>query len=246
MRFVTLGVGDAFSRVHYSSSLAVEHEGFWMLVDCPHPLRKIMKESGDAAGVPLDVDRIGGVVLTHLHADHCAGLEDLAYYSFFTVGRKVELYAHPKVLARVWENHLAAGMDQTLAAIDQPPVRRTMDDYFRVHPLSETEEVRAGPFLVTCRPTIHHIFTTAVRLRAGGRSLGCSADTAFDPTLIEWLARSDVIVHETNVGLHTPYEKLLGLPEAVRRKIRLIHYPDAFDANASAIEPLREGRLYAV
>ncbi len=39
--------------------------------------------------------------------------------------------------------------------------------------------------------------------------LGFSADTAFDPTLIDWLAPADLIVHEATTlahhGLHTPY-----------------------------------------
>ena len=46
--------------------------------------------------------------------------------------------------------------------------------------------------------------------------------------------------------MHTPYELLAALPAELRAKMRLIHYPDDFDLNASAIEPLRQGRMYAV
>ena len=80
--------------------------------------------------------------------------------------------------------------------------------------------------------------------------LGYSADTAYDPTLIEWLDDADLIVHETttmiHTGVHTPYEKLAALPESLRSKMRLTHYPDDFDVNASVIEPLRQGRIYEV
>ena len=103
-----------------------------------------------------------------------------------------------------------------------------------------------GPFAIESRKTIHHVPTTALRVRAAGRSLGHSADTAFDEGLIAWLAEADLVVHETNYGIHTPYEKLAALPEEVRRKMRLIHYPDDFDLPSSVIEPLREGRVYEI
>ena len=96
-----------------------------------------------------------------------------------------------------------------------------------------------GPFSIECRRTIHHIPTTALRIRAGGRSLGYSADTAFDPSLVVWLAEADLFVHETNYGVHTPYFKLADLPAELRRKMRLIHYPDGFEQSMSTIELLR-------
>jgi ribonuclease BN (tRNA processing enzyme) len=94
---------------------------------------------------------------------------------------------------------------------------------------------------------MHTVPTTAFIVRAGGRCLGYSADTAFDQGLIEWLAGADLIIHETNPGLlHTPYADLAALPGALRAKMRLIHYPDDFDVDRSVIEPLHQGRIYSV
>ena len=110
--------------------------------------------------------------------------------------------------------------------------------------------MQCGPFSVECRRTIHSVPTFAFRITAGGRVLGYSADTAYDPTLIDWLARADLIVHEattmTHTRVHTPYEKLAALPASLRSKMRLTHYPDDFDVDSSAIEPLRQGRIYQV
>ena len=83
-----------------------------------------------------------------------------------------------------------------------------------------------------------------MKIRAGGRCLGISADTSYDPFLIDWLSEADMIVHETNLGIHTPYESLAALPETLRRKMRLTHYTDDFDLAASIIEPLVPGRSY--
>jgi len=237
-----LGVGDAFSALYYSSCLAVECDGVRLLIDCPHPIRKILRESG--AG--LDVGDFHALLLTHLHADHCSGLEGWGYFSFFALQQKAVLYAHPLVLERLWAGHLAAGMEQLMHAIDQPPAAKQLDDYFDTRALDTDAAVTIGPFEVECRRTIHHVPTTALRIRANGRCLGYSADTAFDPELIDWLDAADLIVHETNFGVHTPYEKLAALPARVRDKMRLIHYPDSFDVAASTIECVRQGQRYDV
>lgn len=106
--------------------------------------------------------------------------------------------------------------------------------------------MRIGSFTVECRATHHHVPTTALRVRAGGRCLGLSADTSFDRGLIDWLAESDLVVHETNLGTHTPYESLAALPPELRAKMRLVHFPDGFDVDASTIECLEQGRAHEV
>jgi ribonuclease BN (tRNA processing enzyme) len=246
MRFVPLGVGDAFSARWYSSCLAIEAEGAWLLVDCPHPIRKILREASATAGVDLDVDRFEAVVVTHLHADHASGLEGFGYFAHFVLRRPARLVAHADVVARLWDGHLAAGMERLLPSVDAPARCMKLEDYFAWTPLALERALQVGPFTIECRKTIHHIPTTALRVRAGGRTLGISADTAFDPSLIAWLAEADLVIHETNYGVHTPYEKLAALPAALRSKMRLIHYPDAFDLANSAIEPLTQGRAYEV
>ncbi|MCA9604449.1 MAG: ribonuclease Z [Myxococcales bacterium] len=241
MRIVPLGVGDAFSARWYSSCLALEHDDRWILVDCPHPIRKMLRESD--AGV--DLDRVEAVALTHLHADHASGLEGYGYFAHFALGRRAPIAAHPPVVERLWEGHLAAGMERLVTG--ERPARRTLTDYFELLPLEVGARVEVGPFAIECRPTRHHIATTAFRIHAGDESLGYSADTAFDPALIEWLAEADVVIHETNYGSqHTPYAALAALPAETRAKMRLIHYPDDLDLSESAIAPLEQGRVYAV
>lgn len=241
LSFVAVGVGDAFSALHYSSCLALEAEGRWMLIDCPHPIRKMLREAGD-----LDLDRFAGAAITHLHADHASGIEGYGYFVHFVLGRKATLLAHPEVSKRLWDGHLAAGMECLMDPVHRHVHDKRFDDYFELVPLDEGRAVRLGPFEVECRRTIHHIPTTALRITAGGACLGYSADTAFDPSLIAWLGEADLVVHETNYGVHTPYEELAKLPESVRAKMRLIHYPDQFDVSGSVIEPLEQGKRYVV
>jgi ribonuclease BN (tRNA processing enzyme) len=247
LRFLVLGVGDAFSARYYSSCFAVEFEGRWLLIDCPHPIRKMMRDASEQSGLRVDVPDLEAVVVSHLHADHSSGLEGLAFYRHFIVRKSMPLLTHAPVAEVVWQHHLAGGMEWSLKRVGTPPVQRTLSDFFDVMLLAENQPVSIGPFVVRCKPTVHSIPSIAMRIEAGGRSLGYSADTVFDPALVDWLAQADCIIHEAGVGfMHTPYASLANLPEAVRKKIHLIHYPDDFDLAASVMEPLRQGQLYQV
>jgi ribonuclease BN (tRNA processing enzyme) len=246
-RLLPLGVGDAFSARHYSSCLALEADGEWLLVDCPHPIRKLMYEGSAAAGTVLDVAQVRAVVLTHLHADHASGLEGIGFYARFILGRSIPVLAPPPVMAELWPRHLAAGMEWSLQRVGKPPVQRHLEDFFEPVALPVGEPVTCGPFVIECRPTVHNIPTFALRVQAMGRLLGYSADTVFDPALIAWLADADFIVHEASGGfMHTNYEELASLPETLRRKMRLIHCPDDFDVAGSSIAMLQQGQLCTI
>ena len=47
---IPLGVGDAFTALHYSTSVALECDGVWLLIDCPHPIQKMIREGALASG----------------------------------------------------------------------------------------------------------------------------------------------------------------------------------------------------
>jgi ribonuclease BN (tRNA processing enzyme) len=249
MRLLTLGVGNAFSALYYSSCLAVEADGQWLLIDCPHPVRKMLREASASACVPLELEQIRDVILTHLHADHSSGLESFIYYLRYGAGsgKKARVFTHPSVAAGLWHGHLAGSMEWSVQEAGHAPVHRRPEEFYDLVSLIELDEVQAGPFTVNCRRTQHSVPTTALLIKGGGRCLGYSADTAFDPELIDWLSTADLVVHETGTaGMHTPYEKLAALPAELRARMRLIHYADDFDPAASTMEVLRQGRLYSV
>jgi len=237
MKLTPLGVGDAFSGRYYSACMLLEHDGCRLLIDCPHPLRKMLVE----AELGLDLPDIDAVVLTHLHADHCSGLESFGFFNHFVRGGPLPLLTHPRVSARVWER-LAPGMDALVPHAGAPTVPHELRHYWAVQHLNTETAVQFGPFSIEARLTTHHIPTTALRIRAGGASLGYSADTSFDPSLITWLDQAELIVHETNRGVHTPLEDLEGVDERIKAKMHLIHYPDDLDVERCSMRCLQQGR----
>ena len=161
VRLIPLGVGEAFTARHYTSCLALGVGDDWMLIDCSHPVRKMLREGSTAAGIPLDLDRIHAVAVSHLHADHCCGLEDFGFYSYFVLGHRARLLMHPEVSARVWDGLLAAGMELMQEQPGTTPVRRQLSDYFdlidldfslRRSPAVPSPSNAAGPSTACRRP----------------------------------------------------------------------------------------------
>jgi ribonuclease BN (tRNA processing enzyme) len=193
----------------------------------------------------IGLDDVDHVLITHLHGDHCGGLEQLLFWRRFVTGRACTLHAIPEVLAGLWDTRLRGGMETLM---DSSGARRTLtlEDYAVIAPLAHRGPTHIGSLRIEWRPTIHHIPTSALRITSAGRTVGYSADTSFDPTLIEWLSESDLFFHETNVGIHTPLSSLVALSPSVRERMRLIHYPDLHDVGSSPIDCAREGDSYQV
>jgi ribonuclease BN (tRNA processing enzyme) len=239
-----VGVGDAFTTKYFNACLLVEAQDTRVLIDAPPALARALGDLGERGGERVRLDDIDHVVITHLHGDHVGGLEQLLFWRRFVTGRKASLYAIPEVLAGLWDTRLKGGMEVLMNERFEPQTL-TLEDYADVRPLGPGGTA-IGSLLIDWRPTRHHIPTSALRLRGACGTFAYSADTAFDPGLIEWLDEADLFFHETNLGIHTPLASLAALPEATRRKMRLIHYPDFHDIAASPIGCTREGERYEI
>lgn len=249
MKLFVLGVGDTFSERHVTHALLVEHDGFRLAIDCPDSYRRVLRQARDRAPAEersaLDLFGIDDVLVTHIHGDHMNGLEGVGYFKHFAQKKPLNLHTIAPVKEGLWERRLEAPMGQLWNGAELR--RLAFEDYFAWSEVSLERTTQIGPFTVRARLTKHHVPTSALFLEAGGRSLGISSDTAFDPELIAFLAPADLVVHETNYGpAHTAYADLLTVGEATRAKMRLIHYPDEFDVRGSAIRALEEGEVLAI
>lgn len=229
-------MGDAFTALYTNASLILEGDGTRLLVDAPPALNRALRA---LPGERLSLDDVDHVLITHLHGDHVGGLEQLLFWRRFVTRRLCTIHAIPEVLAELWETRLKGAMSRLLQKSGEV-LELTLEDYAHVVPLAPGKN-RIGSFDLEWRKTIHHIPTSAIRVRCGTKTLGYSADTSFDPALIEWLAETELFFHETNHGVHTPLESLVALPPNLTAKMRLIHYPDDHDVARSPIVCAREG-----
>lgn len=229
-----LGVGDTFSEKHHTHALLLEHDGFHLAIDCPDSYRRVLAK----AGTGLDLFQIDDVLVTHVHGDHMNGLEGVGFFKHFGQKKRLVLHTIAAVKENLWEKRLELSMGQLWNGTEFRSLG--FEDYFDWRAVDGTTQV--GPFRITTRLTKHHVPTSALFVECEGASIGISSDTAFDPSLIEFLARADLIIHETNYGpAHTAYADLLTCDPAVKKKMRVIHYPDEFVA--TEIAPVSEGEV---
>lgn len=245
MRLHVLGVGDTFSEKHATHALLLEHDGFRLAIDCPDSYRRVLKNARDKAAPEhasaLDLFGIDDVLVTHVHGDHMNGLEGVGYFKHFAQQRPLNLHTIAPVKDGLWEGRLALPMGRLWNGTTFREL--AFADYFAWSEVSLERATTIGPFSIRARLTKHHVPTSALLVECAGARVGISSDTAFDPSLIAFLAEADLVVHETNYGpAHTAYADLLGLDAATRAKLRLIHYPDEHDVAASEIPCLLEGQ----
>jgi ribonuclease BN (tRNA processing enzyme) len=233
MKIYILGVGDAFSQKHYSTSFVLESDGFFLGVECPHPYLKMLKENSE-----LKISDMDNMVITHLHADHCSGLETVAFYKKFVENKKLNVcmnwndyYAH---VGMVSPGMGRAMVDDTLVNVD-------IWDYIEYNILNDVDAIPVGPFRISRKNTLHYIPSSALLISDGKYSVGFSGDTGYDPKIIRWLDNADLILHETGPAPgHTPLEDLNKLENRIKDKMMLIHYSDIVETD---FKKAKEGQV---
>lgn len=247
MKALIIGIGDAFTRLHFGSSAVIQAPRGLVLIDCPDPIHRALFEAHQKSGWPVEVNRIDDLIITHLHGDHCNGLESFGFYR--RIGRmripsltRPRLHVTQPVADRVWQK-LAPAMDSAMG--DRQPSR--LQDYYDVHVLDPDATADVAGLQVRCRFTRHPVPTVGLTLNDGHKTLGWSSDTPFEKAHVDWLSAADLIVHESNLGLsHTPIESLNGLRPNIKGKMRLIHLPDDFDPAKTDIAILRQGQVLEI
>ena len=244
MRVLILGIGDAFTRSHFNTSALIQAPQGYVLIDCPPMIHRVLQESTQNAGWSVKLDNIENLIITHLHGDHCGGLESFGFWQAHVrqcvVGCARPIIHTSRLAAeRLWER-LAPAMDR--AGTERPLA--SLQDYFDMHILEPGMKANVSELSIQCRLTGHPIPTVGLLISDGSTTLGWSSDTPFEKEHLDWLSQADVIVHECGPApAHTPIEQLNALPEELRAKIRLIHLPDDFDPSVSDIKPLEEGEV---
>jgi ribonuclease BN (tRNA processing enzyme) len=244
--FVPLGIGDLFSSIHYPTSLLVLAGDERLLIDCPSPLLRMLHDASVKSAIPIRIEDIRHVILTHLHGDHAGGLECLGFYGRFNSHQRPNLWTLPEIAADLWEHRLSGSMAYDIADDFSIEKRYQLEDFFQLHELGPDRPTQVANVTVHVRRTRHAPSCFGLKILFNGRWLGYSSDTSYDPQHIAFLEECDVIIHETGRKIHTAYESLVALPEPIRRKLRLIHIEDSLATASLELPVLEEGKFYTV
>lgn len=243
MQLLILGVGDAFTKQHFNTSALIEHGGQYVLLDCPAPINRVLNDAMSISGWTVEIEAIDNIIITHLHGDHCSGLEAFGFWRYFHSKNKDKsslpcIHTNQLAADRLWER-FAPAMDRSTT--DSPAILR---DYYDLRILTPKEESQVCGLSIKCRFTGHPVPTIGLLISDGSATIGWSGDTPYDEEHIKWLSGADLVVHESGPAPpHTPIEHLNALPDDLRAKMRLIHLPDEFDYSSTDIKPLREGEV---
>jgi ribonuclease BN (tRNA processing enzyme) len=135
--------------------------------------------------VPLD--NIDALVVSHVHADHCADLFTL----YVALRYRMEGGPLRKPLwapREVWDV-LPRFLDPTGGGMK-------LEEAFEFHPLHDGGEAEVAGVRFRCARTAHPVETLALRAEAGGRSIAYSADTGPAADLTDLARGADLFVCE--------------------------------------------------
>ncbi|WP_111498497.1 MBL fold metallo-hydrolase [Marinobacter bohaiensis] len=212
------GVGHSEAMAHWNNNALVTVGEQRLLIDAGYTIKYALRD------LSLDFGDIAGVFITHVHADHCFGLERMAIECRFRYGFRPRLFLPPGVYDELWEQTLKGVM----GTVGEGPA--TLDDYFEVVHLDdggfEFEGVALEYFQNAHTPNKP---SYGLCINDG---LLFSGDTRPIPAEV---ARRDpaVILHDCTLADWNPVHASLSelretYPAEVRQRMYLMSYEDHF------------------
>lgn len=241
LKLQMLGTGGAFAKSFFNNNALISDENFTLLLDCgvtaPMALHRLGKS----------FESVDAVLITHIHADHVGGLEELAFKLKMQYKRKIPLYIAEALVRPLWENTLRGGLYQEGSIT-------SLEDIFDVRPLEPGTAVDISPGIRAELIQTRHIPGKDSFSIYFNDRIFYSADMTFDPELLNRLVNErgcEVILHECQLegygAVHTTLEELLSLPEDIRKQIYLMHYGDdmeQYKGQTDLMEFMEQQRVY--
>ena len=234
-----IGVGSAFTKIHYQTNLLIVKGNDHVLVDCGTKTSQAFFELG------LPITAVSNYLITHSHADHVGGLEEVMLMGRYVTKKKPNIYITSAYQQILWDLTLRGGgsfneecncANLTFCDMWNPIRPRWLANYPR-----ETHEINIGSINIKMFRT-KHIPEEPKSWESAFWSCGLlideriifTGDTRFDPELIESFNsrfKIDTIFHDCQFftgGVHAGLEELNTLPQDVKKKTYLVHYGDNY------------------
>ncbi|MNI08697.1 Ribonuclease Z [compost metagenome] len=217
-----LGTGSAFSKKYYNTNALITCNNFNLLIDCGYTAPRSLHEIG------ITPEQIDGILITHIHADHVGGLEEMIFRLHYIYRKKIKLFITEVLAYNLWNYSLRGGIEN----VDEGLIE--LSDYFDII-LIEPEV----PFEIVSGLTIELISTLHIPKKPSysvfiNQVVFYSADIQFSAELlideVSQRRACRYILHDCQligpINVHTSLEQLLTLPDHIQANILLMHYDD--------------------
>ncbi|TBL78232.1 MBL fold metallo-hydrolase [Paenibacillus thalictri] len=237
-----LGTGSAFAKKFYNNNALVYCNGYTLLIDCGFTAPRSLYE------LKIPLNQIDAILITHIHADHVGGLEEMAFQLKYVFNTRIKLIVPATIVDPLWDTSLKGGLSNPAEGMTG------LDDYFEVIIVDEGDIIPLHDgFNIELVLTEHIPNKPSYSVYLNDNTF-FSADMKFMPALIHHVhyeRKCKYILHECQLfspGLvHATLDELLTLPESIQEKILLMHYGDnisQFVGNTGRMEIMEQHRIY--
>ena len=235
-----LGVGSAFTKRNFQTNLLIIKGEDHLLIDCGTKCPQSFYTLGH------QITDIENILITHSHADHIGGLEEVALMGRYMTKRKPKMVINETYQHILWDMSLRGGSayneedaGDILGFHDFfEPIR---PDWLPNYP-RETLSAQVGSIDIKMMRTMHipdsswdwHSSFWSCGIIVDDRVLFTS-DTRYDPELItsfDSMFNLEAVFHDCQFftgGVHASIHELKGLPADIKKKTYLSHYGDNWE-----------------
>jgi ribonuclease BN (tRNA processing enzyme) len=235
-----IGVGGAFSKRQNQTNLLLIKGKDHLLIDLGTKGLQALHEIG------LRVTQIENILITHSHADHIGGLEEIALMGRYAAKKKPNMVITEAYQDILWEMSLKGGAGFNEGKIDNTLCFYDFFKVIRPKPVAnyprETFAVRIGAIKLKLMRTKHipdHSDSWENSFLSYGLVIDdkilFTSDTRYDPDLVydfEKRFHFHAIFHDCQFftgGVHASLEEIKNFSTKIKKKMFLTHYGDDWE-----------------